>query len=115
MTVSDFTNAGIPIEDTNLALLYAESALDWIKNNTTLQIDKSNLEALPSGAKLFVLKYADIMQADTTVTSESLGGMSQSFSAESRYSLLNDIASELLGEYMVSQVKFVAAQSRWDY
>lgn len=113
MTASDFINAGIPIQDTNEATLYAESALDWMAINTTLQIDRSNLSALPAGAKLFILKYSGIMNVDSTVTSESLGGMSQSFSTESREALLYDLASELIGSYLKSQVRFTPAQSRW--
>jgi hypothetical protein len=113
MTASDFVKAGIAIDDTSVAALYAESALDWLGENTTLTIDKEKLSDLPAGAKLFIMKYGEIMSADTTVASESLGGMSQSFKSESRYSLLQDLATELIGNYMVSQVKFTAAQSRW--
>lgn len=114
MTVSDFTDAGIPIEDTPTALLYAEAALSWIEHNTTLKVDRENLAALPAGAKLFILKYGEVMTTDVTVTSESLGGMSKSFSTETRQNLLYDLAWELLGEYMLSQVKFIAAQDRWE-
>lgn len=114
MTASDFINAGIQIDDTATAALYAESALDWIEHNTTLTIDRSNLEALPAGAKLFILKYGETMSTDVTVASESLGGMSQSFSTEARNNLLYDIALVYLADYMKSQVKFTAAQSRWE-
>jgi len=115
MTVSDFINAGIAIDDTPTALLYAESAIDWIEQNTTLVVDRTNLSALPAGAKLFILRYGDVMRTDTTVTSESLGGMSQSFSTETRNSLLLDLAYDLLGAYIKSQVTFTAAQIRWKY
>lgn len=111
MTASDFQNAGIPIEDSPTAVLYAESAVEWLKSNTTLSTD--NLSELPSGAKVFIIRYIGIMGTDSTVTSESLGGMSQSFSTESKGNLLYDLANELIGGYMASQVKFVAAQSRW--
>lgn len=113
MTTSDFINAGIAIDDTPIALLYAESAIDWIEKNTTLVVDRTNLSALPAGAKLFIMRYGDVMRTDTTVTSESLGGMSQSFSTETRNSLLLDLAFDLLSGYMTSQVKFFTAQKRW--
>ena len=113
MTASDFINAGITIDNTPTAALYAEAALDWIERNTTLAVDRDKMDSLPAGAKLFIMRYGDIMRTDTTVTSESLGGMSQSFSAESRSNLLYDLASELLGDYIKSQVTFIAAQKRW--
>ena len=117
MTVTDFTNAGIAIDDTPEALLYAEAALDWIKNNTTINLSNlpADLSNLPAGAKLFIMRYGTIMQRDTTVSSESLGGMSQSFRESSSYDLLYDLASQLLGDYLASQVSFVASQRTWDY
>lgn len=118
MTVQDFVNAGIAIDDTPEALLYAEAALDWIKNNTTIPFTgdiATDLSNLPAGAKLFILRYGTIMQRDTTVSSESLGGMSQSFRESSSYDLLYDLASQLLGNYLASQVSFVASQRTWDY
>lgn len=114
MTASDFINAGIPIDDTPISLLYAETAIDWIERNTTLKIDKNNLAEIPAGAKLFIMRYSGIMERDTTVASESLGGMSQSFSSSSSQDLLYDLASELIGDYLKSQVNFIAAQNRWE-
>lgn len=114
MTASDFIDAGITIEDTNIAVLYAEAALDWIENNTTLVVERSNLASLPAGAKLFIFEYGRIMKQDKTVASESLGGMSQSFNTESRENMLYDLASEFLGKYMKSQVKVISAKRKWD-
>lgn len=112
MTSENFIKAGIPIEDSSVSLLYAEAALSWIKNNTSLNLP-DDLSRLPPGGKLFILKFSEIMSADRTVTSESLGGMSQSFSSESRETMLYDLARELLPDYMKSQVTFMASQSRW--
>lgn len=114
MTTSDFIDAGIEIDDTPRALLYAESAIDWIERNTTLVVDRTNLSALPAGAKLFIVEYGETMSSNATVTSESLGGMSQSFSSESRNNLLYDLAFVYIADYMKSQVEFIAAKSRWD-
>lgn len=114
MKASDFINAGIEIDDTATAALYAETALDWLAERTTLTIDKSDLSTLIAGAKLFILKFGEIMSANSTVTSESLGGMSQSFSTEARNNLLYDLALEFLSGYLKSQVKFTPAKDRWN-
>lgn len=112
MTAENFIKAGIPIEDGSLSLLYAEAALSWIKNNTTLNLP-DDLSRLPAGGKLFILKFSEIMSADRTVTSESLGGMSQSFSSESRETMLYDLANELLSGFMKPQLTFAPSRSRW--
>lgn len=114
MTASEFTSAGITVEDTPIAVLYAEAALDWIASNTTIVVDKANLSLLPAAAKLFVMRYGDFLSTDATVTSESLGGMSQSFSNEAKYSSIDDLAYDLLGSYMKSQVSFFPAVDRWN-
>lgn len=113
MKASDFIDAGIQIDDTPTAALYAESALDWIVNKTTLEIDKSDLSTLTAGAKLFILKFGEIMSANATVTSESIAGLSQSFSIEARNNLLYDLALDLLNGYLKPQIKFTVAEKRW--
>lgn len=121
MTVEILKQCGIPLDSDNddaVSVLYAESALDWILNNTTLNFDKNDpeaIQALPAGAKLFVVKFMAVMMTDNTVTSESLGGMSQSFSTSSKYDLLMDLARELIGKYLKSDFKFIAAENRWNY
>lgn len=114
MTANDFINAGIPIDDTPISLLYAETAIDWIERNTTLKIDKNNLAEIPAGAKLFIMRYSGIMKRDTTVASESLGSLSQSFKNDTTSDLIWDIASELIGQYLKGQVKFTVAENRWE-
>lgn len=96
--------------------LFVEAALDWLCANTTLEFDKSDIEslkALPAGAKLFLRRYGSIMQTDTTVTSESIGGMSQSFSTSSKNNLLMDLANDLLNMYMKSSFSFIPAVEKW--
>lgn len=114
MTANDFIRAGIPIDDTSTALLCAESAIDWIELNTIIDVDRTNLSSLPAGAKMFIVKYGEIMSNNATVASESLGGMSQSYNTAARNSLLYDTALSLLENYMKSLVEFTASQSRWD-
>lgn len=113
MTADIFVNAGIPIGDSATSLLYAEAALDWLKENTTLEINQTDLSSLPAGAKLFITKYGEIMSTNAMVTSESIGGMSQSFNTANKSGLIYDLAYDLLGQYMKSQVTFTAAQKRW--
>lgn len=113
MTASDFIAAGITIEDAPTAVLYAESALDWMSLHTTIKVDKENLSVLPAAAKLFVIRYGDFMSTDAVVTSESLGGMSQSFGAEAKYSQLYDLAADILDGYLKPQVEFITAKSRY--
>lgn len=113
MTADIFVSAGIPIGDSATSLLYAEAALDWLKENTTLEINQTDLSSLPAGAKLFVTKYGEMMSKKSMVTSQSIGGMSQSFDTSERSGKIYDLAYSLLGQYMKSQVTFTAAQKRW--
>lgn len=116
MTVQELEMLELPIKATPVNALYVGSALDWMKANTKLEFDKNDIEsiaALPDGAKLFLCKFSK-MQADSVhVTSESLGGMSRSFSDKGRGTLLRSLASSLIGEYMNSSVKSVPNVSKW--
>lgn len=117
MTVEELQTLGIPLASyADIDVLYVESALDWILQNTTLQFDKSDLEAiksLPAGAKLFIVKYREIMAYSAGTTSESVDGLSQSFSDAIKGAKLREYASELMGEY-ISQIRFTPARKRWD-
>ena len=53
------------------------------------------------------------MSTDGNVTSESIGGMSQSFGTASKAAQLWNIASELIGGYLKSQVSSVPNVSKW--
>lgn len=103
---------GIPI-DTNDAetAIMVESALDWIAEHTTLDIDAE--AELPANVKLFIVKFCDIMSHSSCVASESLGGMSQSFSTNGTGVLLSDLAAQLFGSAYKGRNKFVSVQSRW--
>lgn len=117
MTAAELKEAGVPIEaEDALTVLKAESAIEYISNNTTLTADITDadtIKALPAQAKLFIVKYCALMNAETGVSSESLGGMSQSFDTSNRDGLLLDLASSLLGPYMKSQMRFTQASRRW--
>ena len=115
MTVETLTQLQIPIMPADdVACMYAECALGWINNNTSLKYDLNNLpESLPSNVRLFILKYNEAMSISAGVSSESIEGLSQSFSTGDKAALLWDIAASLLDKWLVSPVRFVAATNRW--
>ena len=98
------------------SVLMVESALNWINDNTTFNVDHEDDEALgklTANIKLFVIKYVDIMSMRPGISSESLGGMSQSFDSTTKSDLLWQYAYELLGDSVRSQFSFTSAKSRW--
>lgn len=117
MTVDELKTLGIPLPSfSEIDVLYIEGALEWILQNTDLTFDKANLDevkALPAGAKLFTIKYRELMCNGAGVTSESVDGLSQSFSDSLKEEQLREYASSLLGEYM-PQIRFTPASKRWD-
>lgn len=117
MTVEELKALSLPIAASSTTCLYVGAAIDWINANTTLVIDKENLTdsvaALPDGAKLFLCRYYEIMAAPENVTSESIGGMSQSFGTASKTAQLYNLAKELMGDYLRGQVHSVPNVSKW--
>lgn len=101
---------GLPIGNTVEERIMVDAALEWVKNNTTMEIDPDS--ELPSNVKLFVMKFNEVMSAQAGVTSESLGGMSQSFDTSDKTVILRQYASELLSPYY-SCAKFVPVGRRW--
>ena len=116
MTTESLQALSITEEPDTATLLYVESALDWLQDNTTLKFDKNNedsLKALPAGAKLFIMQYRKIAEADSTVASESISGLSQSFNTSNKNALLYDMAQQLLGKYLKNVFSFVPATNKW--
>lgn len=117
MTVEALNAAGIPIAKGNaLAVLTAEAALDWMQEHTTLEFkkeDAESLKALPSCAKLFIVKYGETISLKQGVASQSIEGMSMSFHEGNRTSQIMQLANTLLGPYMKSQVRVFPAKRRW--
>lgn len=96
--------------------LNVESCLDWLKANTSLEFDVDDEESLcqlPGSVKLFICKYHELFSRDTHITSESIGGMSQSFDTTSRYDLLWQLANELIGDYLTGGIKVFVAKRKW--
>lgn len=113
ITADQLVQAGIFPEADGQDCLWAESGLGWLKAHTTLPLDKLTLEELPAGAKLFLQKYADVME-NGGIASESIEGLSQSFTGEDTQSLLLALAQNLLPEWFTA-VKFVPRQQQWTY
>lgn len=117
MNAEELVAAGIPLSRTDAAsVLRAEAALDWMLEYTTLQFDKADMEsieALPACAKLFVEQYSDVIKRRAGVASQSIEGLSQSFSTTDKSTELWQIANSLLGAYLKSQVRVSPARRRW--
>lgn len=111
MTLYELDKLELPMDLSNPeTAITVESALDWIAQNTTLKLDLT--KALPANVKLFVMKYCDVFTMSAGVTSESIAGMSQSFSNDGAAILLRQYASELLSPYF-SSGKFIPSSRRW--
>lgn len=116
MVISDLVMLELPFEITEENSLYLNAALEWLSDHTKLQFDKDKIESvlkLPVSARVFLVKYCEIMEQAVGVTSESIGGMSQSFTDETSDQLLWQTAKSLLGPYMKSQLKSVPHVSKW--
>lgn len=113
MTKEQASNLGLgftTIDDRTI--LTIESAIEWINRNTSLNISQNDLDNLSAGVKSFIIKYDEIMNLPVGITSESLGGMSQSFESN-KSDLLLQYASDYLGDVLMSQMSFVCAKQRW--
>lgn len=105
---------GIAPVDERVVLVIA-SGLEWIKANTTLEFDMEStedLQALPNSVKLFLVKFFDVQMLSTGVASESIEGLSQSFTGD-KNALIWQFAYELLGKYLKSSVRAVPYANRW--
>lgn len=114
MTAEEFQDLGLPVEAE--AQLYVESGLEWLRENTTLKFeieDMESIKALPSSARLFLVKFCEICTRDIGVTGESVGPMSQSFTADSVSKQTMALARQLLKAYLKSKVKFIPCARRW--
>lgn len=116
MTKEEWQAEGIPLEDTPEALLQALAALEWLHEHTTLEFDPSTPESikdLPARARLFLCKFIEISSSPSGISSESMEGMSQTFSSQSRDSRLWQEAQGLLDGLLRPTVKFFSSQRRW--
>lgn len=102
-------NLGIDVDAKTEIII--NSAIEWIKDNTS--IDTTDIDKLPACAKLFLIKFSEISNIQSGVVSESIEGLSHSYGDSNKSGMIWDIAYELLGSYVKSPIRFVAAQDRW--
>ena len=107
-------NLGIPINDKSLIII--ETALDLVLSRTSIKFDKNNDEdfiKIPARVKLFVSKYFELMGIQEGVASQSISNLSQSFH-QNKNERFNELLNEILGNDLISEVKFVGAVNRWE-
>jgi hypothetical protein len=102
-------NLGIAPLDTK-SIIIIESGIEWIKENTTLELD---LEALHANVKLFLIHYFDVMSMTAGVSSESISGLSHSFDTSNKDNQIWQYAETTLGPWLKSQMTFCQAKKRW--
>ena len=92
--------------------LYVTAGLRWVERYTRWVFEVG--EEVPADIRLFLVKFCEIAQnAANGVSSESIGGMSQSFTGDGLSALLDQWASALLGAYGYRLTGFIAAGERW--
>ena len=91
------------------------NAEDWARLEIPLPDDspETGLMELPNAVKLFVLKYIDLMASTAGVTSESLGGMSQTMDSANKGLLLRSYAKALLSPWLKPEGRVIPAKRRW--
>lgn len=98
--------------------IYVQAGYDWLEQNTTLIFDRNDPESLPNCAKLFIIKFVEIMQRPEGVSQESLEGLSISYAGQagsqtmSADILLRNLANTLLSQYIKTAVKVFLAVPR---
>jgi TusA-related sulfurtransferase len=109
-------SAGIPVSANDAGeLLKANAALEWIAQNTTIEVDlddPASIEKLPATAKLFVGKYVEILSQNPGISSQSIEGLSLSFATVDKGTMLWQLASALLGQHL-RQARVFPAKRRW--
>lgn len=106
----DLTKLGLG--DTPENRIIADAALQWLRDNTTLQF--SDEDNLPPLAALFIVKFYEVMRQSAAIKSESIAGMSQSF-ADDAESVLWGLARTMLLPYLKSNVTVLPGEKRWRY
>lgn len=103
--------SALGLVDTPENQLMADAALQWLGDNTTLDMAETDI---PPVAKLFILKYCELMGQTAGVKSESLAGMSHSFSGDFNVDLWN-IAYSMLLPYLKSNANVTPIIRKWEY
>lgn len=111
LTQEQIAGLNLGVDTDAKTVITINSALEWMKDHTT--IDTDDYENLPACAKLFMIKYAEIGNMQSGVSSESIEGLSIAYGDGNKSGMIWDAAYELLGSYVKSPVRFVAAQNPW--
>ncbi len=114
MTKAALQALGLPLQESDQ--LYIESGLEWLQNHTTLEFtmeDVDSLENLPSAAKLFLVKFCEVAKRDVTVSSETVGPLSKSYTNTGSDRQVFSLARQLLREYLLPSVRFIPCERRW--
>lgn len=105
--------------------LYFTGALEWLNDNTDFDIDvedpEQSVAALPANAKIFITRFTGMLKggsgalSGSSVTSESIGGMSKSYgSASEGERSLWLLARQLLGKHLIrGAVRSIGEYSKW--
>lgn len=110
LTAEQIAALNLGVDTDAKTVITINAALEWIQDHTT--IDTSDIDKLPACAKLFMIKFAEIGNMQSGVSSESIEGLSLSY-GDNKSGMIWDAAYELLGAYVKSPVRFVAAENRW--
>lgn len=106
-TAEQFNTIGIKVD-----VLTGNAAIEWLAANTT--VDTTDIMKLSASARLFIAKYAEIMNRRSGVVSQNIEGLSQTFSQADKNKMLWDEAISILGvSQLKSNVKFYPANSKW--
>lgn len=111
LTQEQIVSLNLGVDTDAKTVIMINAAMEWLEEHTT--IDTTDIDKLPACAKLFMIKFAEIGNIQSGVTSESIEGLSHSYGESNKSGMIWDIAYELLGAYVKSPVRFVAAQDRW--
>ena len=117
ITEKELTSAGIPVsEGDQMGAVRAIAAIEWMQQNTTLEIDledTTTIEALPATAKLFAGKFSELLSKQQGVASQSIGGLSLSYDGNDMTAAIWQLAYALLPGYLRSQVQVTPARRRF--
>lgn len=111
--LEQFKELGIKVSDE----LEANSALEYIADNTTLTVDLEDIEtvkALPFSARLFVQKYEEVSSASSIVANENIEGLSLSFKTGNKADIIDDLANTYLRKWLKGKITFMPATKRWN-
>lgn len=101
----------------NMNPIMLESGLEWLADNTELEICLDNIletiEQLPASAKVFLMKFATIMERNPIVISESIDSISQTYSNENITTQIFHLAKQLIGNYLKSNTTFIPCKRSW--